>query len=149
MERTGPQVHVAPVRCPYCHEGIPRGEPPAVCAECHALHHGACISEHGACAACGKKTSSPDDSKLAAALRARASARVEKQLEPVAAEASSPSLVAVMMALALGASAGMSTGMLVASRLLDVGQTGQLLACIVCGLAGGVLALWVILDRLR
>jgi hypothetical protein len=82
MERTGPQVHVAPVRCPFCHEGIPRGEAPAVCAECHALHHAACMSEHGACAACGRKTSSPEDSKLAAALRARASARLEQSEKP-------------------------------------------------------------------
>lgn len=76
MERTGPQVHVAPTRCPFCHEGIPRGEQPAVCPGCHALHHVACLEEAGACAACGRKTASPEDSKLEVALRARASARV-------------------------------------------------------------------------
>lgn len=76
MEQTGPQVHVAPTRCPFCHEGIPRGEQPAVCPGCHALHHVACLDEAGACAACGRKTASPEDSKLEAALRARASARV-------------------------------------------------------------------------
>lgn len=81
MERTGPQVHVAPTRCPYCHEGIPRGEQPVVCPDCHALHHAACLDEAGACAACGRRTSSPEDSKLAAALRARASARVAKGSE--------------------------------------------------------------------
>jgi hypothetical protein len=101
MDRTGPQVHVTPVRCPYCHEGIPKGEAPAVCAECHALHHAACMNEHGACAACGKKTSSPEDSKLAAALRARASARLEghKESEPP----EPPSAMLAVMCGALGA----------------------------------------------
>lgn len=90
MDRTGPQVHVAPVRCPFCHEGIPKGEAPAVCAECHALHHAACMNEHGACAACGKKTSSPEDSKLTAALRARASARLEHSEKPAEEPSTTP-----------------------------------------------------------
>lgn len=81
MERTGPQVNVAPTRCPYCHEGIPRGEQPAVCPGCHALHHVACLDEAGACASCGRRTGSPEDSKLTAALRARASARVVAKVE--------------------------------------------------------------------
>lgn len=76
MDRTGPRVHVAPTRCPFCHEAVQKGEQPAVCPECHALHHVACLDEAGACAACGRRVASPEDSKLAAALRARASARV-------------------------------------------------------------------------
>lgn len=47
------EVRVEPTRCPYCHDGIPRGQAPGVCAACHALHHAACLAEHGACAACG------------------------------------------------------------------------------------------------
>lgn len=92
MERTGPQVQVAPTRCPYCHEGIPRGEQPAVCPGCHALHHVACLDEAGACAACGRRAASPEDSKLTAALRARASARVvaAKTEDPALAPATSP-----------------------------------------------------------
>ncbi|MCW8139006.1 MAG: hypothetical protein KIT58_08900 [Planctomycetota bacterium] len=81
MDRTGPRVHVAPTRCPFCHEAVQKGEQPAVCPECHALHHVACLDEAGACAACGRRVASPEDSKLAAALGARASAR-EKPPEP-------------------------------------------------------------------
>ncbi|MCO5169489.1 MAG: hypothetical protein M9894_24360 [Planctomycetes bacterium] len=77
MDRSGPRVHVAPTRCPFCHEAVQKGEQPAVCPECHALHHVACLDEAGACAACGRRVGSPEDSKLTAALRGRASARVK------------------------------------------------------------------------
>lgn len=46
------RVRVAPVRCPYCHDDLERGSEPAVCPECHALHHDECLAEHGSCASC-------------------------------------------------------------------------------------------------
>lgn len=41
-------------RCPYCHEGVRRGEALAVCRECHAFHHELCLAEAGGCAACSR-----------------------------------------------------------------------------------------------
>lgn len=80
MERTRSQVRVDRVRCPYCHDTIPTGELPAVCAECHALHHQPCFDEHGACAGCsapatGSKTARPR------ARDGRAQATAERRLE--------------------------------------------------------------------
>jgi len=46
-------VKVPGPRCPFCHEEVPRGLRPEVCAACHALHHPECLAEHGACAGCG------------------------------------------------------------------------------------------------
>lgn len=47
-------VHVPRPHCPYCHDGIPFGEEPAVCPQCHAAHHAECLGElGGACGACG------------------------------------------------------------------------------------------------
>ncbi|MEZ0230568.1 MAG: RING finger protein [Planctomycetota bacterium] len=39
-------------RCPYCHDGVSRGEQIVVCRECHAFHHDACFREGAGCAAC-------------------------------------------------------------------------------------------------
>ncbi len=39
-------------RCPYCHEGVSRGEGLVVCRECHAFHHDECFREGAGCAAC-------------------------------------------------------------------------------------------------
>lgn len=52
-ERRAIEVRVSTSRCPYCHEGIPRGVEPGVCAECHALHHRECLEELGRCGSCG------------------------------------------------------------------------------------------------
>lgn len=43
-------------RCPYCHEGVSRGEPLVVCRECHAFHHDPCFREGGGCAACRRQS---------------------------------------------------------------------------------------------
>lgn len=51
-ERERERVRVPDVRCPYCHDVVERGVEPAVCPECHALHHDECLAAHGACAAC-------------------------------------------------------------------------------------------------
>ncbi len=53
LGRADERVRVPGARCPFCHEEVPRGEEPAVCVGCHALHHVACLLEHGGCAACG------------------------------------------------------------------------------------------------
>ncbi len=137
MERTGPQVNVAPTRCPYCHEGIPRGEQPAVCPGCHALHHTACLDEAGACAACGRRASSPEDSKLAAALRARASARVANVSEERPARRADPEVVldagAVLGSFALGAVLGV-----VGFLSLGYPALHALALAVPCGLLGVV-----------
>ncbi len=39
-------------RCPYCHDGVSRGDQLVVCRECHAFHHDACFREGAGCAAC-------------------------------------------------------------------------------------------------
>src|SRR5688500_1753754 len=82
MERTGPQVHVEPTRCPYCHEGIPRGEAPAVCPACHALHHAECAAELGCCAACKAELSAPGAGPTAATYRLERPLQVTVEVEP-------------------------------------------------------------------
>ena len=49
---TEPAVHVAQSKCPFCHDTV-EVQDRAVCATCVAVHHLACWTEHGACAACG------------------------------------------------------------------------------------------------
>lgn len=46
------RIGIAKTRCPYCHDAVEHGVEPAVCVACHALHHEACMIEHGACASC-------------------------------------------------------------------------------------------------
>lgn len=43
-------------RCPYCHEGVSRGEQLVVCRECHAFHHDPCFREGEGCAACQRRS---------------------------------------------------------------------------------------------
>jgi len=133
-----PAVRVPAARCPYCHEEVRRGEEPAVCAACHALHHVGCLAEHAACATCGatKSRQAPDEQRPPALPGA---AWVEhRRLESRKAEERRTTLhvcvtVALLVLTGVGASIGASTG----SR--DSGIGWAILAAAMTGIAGAAL----------